>query len=204
MSDETTTASKKRGGERKAAILQALALMLEQGSGDKITTAGLARAVGVSEAALYRHFPSKAKMYDALFDFVEESLFSRITLILKQPTHAPQKCRQIGELTLQFADRNPGLCRLLTGDVLVGEHERLGQRSAKIMARLETQIKQLLREAEATEGLRTHQPIAVCANHMVAFIAGKILSYVRSTFAQKPVENLDLHWELLATGIFRN
>ncbi|MCL4159939.1 UNVERIFIED_CONTAM: hypothetical protein GTU68_044839 [Idotea baltica] len=176
--------------------------MLESAPGNKITTAALAAEVGVSEAALYRHFPSKAKMFDALIDFIEESLFSRISAILSQPFSTQKTCGQIVELTLQFAEKNPGICRILTGDAIVGEKERLGQRSAQVMLRLETQLKQILREAELREGLRTQQPVAVCANQICAFIDGKILQYVRSNFSSNPATNLDLHWQLLVRGIF--
>ena len=199
-----TDTKKQKRGNRRNDILKALALMLERSPGDKITTAGLAKEVGVSEAALYRHFPSKARMFDALFDFVEHSLFSRITTILQQPFPAPKKCAQITSLVLQFAEKNAGICRMLTGDALVGEKERLNRRSAQIMARLETQIKQILREAEAGEGLRTKQPIAVCANHICGFFDGKILGFVRSGFKQKPTENLDLHWQVLKSGLFQD
>lgn len=187
--------------ERREQILQTLALMLQGVSSKKITTAGLAEKVGVSEAALYRHFPSKAKMYDALFDFIEDTIFSRITQILNMPLNGPEKCRQILELLLLFAEKNPGLSRLLTGDVLVGENDRLRKRSAQIGARFETQLKQLLREEELNKGLRTHQPIAVCANQLCAFVDGKILQYVRSEYAQRPSTGFDLHWAILASGL---
>ena len=199
---ETQSGGRTRRGNRREEILQALALMLENSPGNKITTAALAAEVGVSEAALYRHFPSKARMFDTLLDFIEESIFSRISAILNQPLTAQKKCAQITELVLQFAGKNPGICRILTGDALVGENDRLNKRSAQIMLRLEAQLKQLMRTAELEEGLHTSQPIAVCANQICAFIDGKILQYVRSTFTQSPSMNLDLHWQLLEQSIF--
>lgn len=191
-----------RRGNRRDEILQAFVQMLESSPGNKVTTAALAAEVGVSEAALYRHFPSKARMFDALLDFIEESLFSRITAILDQPFSTQKRCAQIVELSLQFAEKNPGICRILTGDALVGENDRLAKRSAQIMLRLETQLKQILREAELQEGLRTRQPVAVCANQLCAHVDGKILQYVRSNFSQKPAANADLHWSLLESSLF--
>lgn len=202
MTTQTNNAPDSRRGNRRDEILHALVLMLENSPGSKITTAALAAEVGVSEAALYRHFPSKAKMFDALLDFIEESLFSRISVILDQAFSAPKTCGQILELTLQFAEKNPGICRILTGDALVGENSRLAKRSAQIMLRLETQLKQVLREAEAKDGLKTNQPVAVCANQMCALVDGKVLQYVRSSFSEKPATAFDLHWKMLENGIF--
>lgn len=202
MVTEQKSGSASHRRNRRDEILQSLVLMLEKAPGSKITTAALAAEVGVSEAALYRHFPSKAKMYDALLDFVEESLFSRISVILEQNFSAKKTCAQILELWLQFAEKNPGICRIFTGDALVGENDRLAKRSAQVMLRLETQLKQLLREAEAREGLRTSQPMAICASQMCALTDGKILQYVRSNFKQKPAANFDLHWQILESGVF--
>ena len=129
---ESASGSGRRRGNRREEILQALALMLENSPGSKITTAALAAEVGVSEAALYRHFPSKARMFDSLLDFIEESIFSRISTILDQPFSTQKKCEQITELVLQFAGKNPGICRILTGDALVGENDRLNKRLSLI------------------------------------------------------------------------
>ena len=189
-------------GNRKQDILEALAMMLESSPGNKITTAALATQVGVSEAALYRHFPSKAKMFDALLDFTEEALFSRITQILAAAQPARDKCQSIMELVLQFSEINPGICRILTGDALVGEHERLKKRSNQIMLRLETQLKQMLREAELSEGLRTQKPVGVSVDFMMSVIDGKLTAYVRSDFGRKPGENLGQHWAMLASSLF--
>jgi TetR/AcrR family transcriptional regulator len=133
---------------RREQILQTLAHMLETKPGNRITTAALASQVGVSEAALYRHFPSKAKMFDALIEFVEESIFSRTKLIQQQNLSAAQQCQQILFLLLTFVERNPGISRLLTGEALVGEHARLRNRINQFFERLETHLKQILRQAE--------------------------------------------------------
>ena len=196
------TDTKTNRGNRKQDILEALATMLETSPGSKITTAALAKQVGVSEAALYRHFPSKAKMFDALLDFTEEALFSRIPAILSSDKSGQDKCRIVLEMTLQFAEINPGICRILTGDALVGEHERLKERSNQIIARLETQLKQIIREAEIGENLRTKKPAGVSVNLLISVIDGKLTTYVRSGFEQKPRENWAAHWEVLSEGLF--
>lgn len=187
---------------RKQDILESLAMMLESSPDNKITTAALAAQVGVSEAALYRHFPSKAKMFDALLDFTEEAIFSRVSQILSSEKPAAVQCGTILDLVLQFAEINPGICRLLTGDALVGEHERLKKRSNQIIARLETQLKQLLREAELNTGLRLSQPIGVSADLMISVLDGRLIGYVRSGFNRKPRENWSAHWETLANSLF--
>src|SRR5690606_11558534 len=122
---------------RRQQILEALAQMLEASPGERITTAGLARTVGVSEAALYRHFPSKSKMFEGLIEFIEETVFSRVTLILSEEPDAAVRCEKILGLLLAFAERNPGISRILTGDALAGETERLRNRVAQLYERLE-------------------------------------------------------------------
>ena len=196
------TDSKKKRGNRKQEILEALAGMLESSPDNKITTAALAEKVGVSEAALYRHFPSKAKMFDALLDFTEETLFSRIPQIMDSTSSAVDQVRMILDMTLHFAEINPGICRILTGDCLVGEHERLKKRANQILLRLETQLKQILREAELKEGLRTSKPVGVCVDLLMNLINGRLISYVRSGFDKKPRENATEHWQLVSNVIF--
>ena len=194
--------TKQTRGNRKQEILQALAMMLESSPGNKITTAALAAQVGVSEAALYRHFPSKAKMFDALLDFTEEAIFSRVSQITDSSHGAREQCRLILEVTLQFAELNPGICRILTGDALVGEHERLKKRANQILSRLETQLKQQLRESEVKEGLRTKKPIGICVDLMITYLDGRLISYVRSGFQRKTRENWEDHWQLIAESVF--
>jgi TetR/AcrR family transcriptional regulator len=190
-------------GQRKEEILQTLARLLEDRSGAPITTARLAAEVGVSEAALYRHFPSKAKMYDALVDFIESSIFPRITTILSVEKSGVERCRSIAELILIFAASNPGLTRILTGHALVGEHERLLSRVNQILGRLELQFKQVIREAEAEEGLRTQDTLGVAVGMLTAFIDGKLMRYVRSHFSQKPNAEWGVEWPLLQQAMFR-
>jgi len=187
---------------RQQDILQTLAQMLESNPGERITTAALARQVGVSEAALYRHFPSKAKMFEALIEFAENTLFSRISRILQEQSSAQMRCEQILTLTIAFADRNPGLCRILTGDALLGENERLRKRAAQIFDRMETQLKQTLRQAEIEEGLVTRQPTAAVANLMLACIEGRINQYIRSDFKLSPNEHWQDQWAFLSEQLF--
>jgi TetR/AcrR family transcriptional regulator len=189
-----------RRGERRQIILETLADMLAKNQGEHITTAQLARAVGVSEAALYRHFASKAQMFEGLLEFIEETLFTRISKILAEESRAETRVHNILFLLLGFADKNPGMARLLYGDVLVGETERLRKRVAQIYGRIETQLKQILREAEATENLRV--PIADCAVLLLAVIEGTITRHVRSEFHSSPVAGWDRQWELLRKSIF--
>ena len=141
--------SRPRSGERREEILQVLARMLQEQPGEHITTAQLAHAVGVSEAALYRHFPSKAKMFESLIEFIEESVFTRINRILTEASGTEDRLQQILVLVLGFADKNPGMARLLQGGVLTGETGRLRERIVQFYDRIETQLRQVLREGEA-------------------------------------------------------
>lgn len=188
---------------RREQILQALAQMLEINPGQRITTAALAKEVGVSEAALYRHFPSKARMFEGLIGFIEETIFSRVSLITSADSPAQRQCEQILTLLLAFVERNPGMARILTGDALAGETDRLRSRVNQFFERLETQIKQLLREAEIKEGLRTETTPGLSANLMLASAEGKIRQFVRTEFQKKPTEGWPDQWQRLAEGLFR-
>ena len=187
---------------RRQQILQALAHELEMNPGERITTAGLARAVGVSEAALYRHFPSKAKMFEGLIEFIEDSIFGLVNRILKEEESAVKRCENILALMLGFAERNPGLTRLLSGDVLTGETERLRQRVSQFYERMETQLKQVLREGEMNKEFQLNVPVQALANLLLATVEGRITQFVRSGFKRSPLENWNNQWPLLA-GIFR-
>ncbi|XGA80883.1 nucleoid occlusion factor SlmA [Halomonas sp. CH40] len=189
--------------DRRQQILQALALMLEEDSGKRITTAALARQVGVSEAALYRHFPSKARMYEGLIEFIEESLFTRITRILDDVPDAMGRCTRILTLVLAFAEKNPGLARVMHGDVLTGETARLRQRVHQLFERLELQLKQVLREAEVNQGQRTTITTTAAANLLVAQAEGHIAQYVRSDFKRLPTEHWEDQWALVVGSLLR-
>ncbi|MFL2856243.1 MAG: nucleoid occlusion factor SlmA [Pseudohongiellaceae bacterium] len=186
---------------RKDQILQALARMLETSPGERITTAALAKEVGVSEAALYRHFPSKARMFEGLIKFIEETLFLRISRILNEESSAEVRCQKILTLLLTFSDKNPGMTRLLTGDALAGETERLRVRIAQFYSRLESQLKQILREAQIRESLKATVSPAALANLLLASAEGRLTQFVRSEFQQSPLENWDTQWEFLSRNL---
>ena len=192
-----------RNVQRRQQILEALAQMLEDNPGDRITTARLAAQVGVSEAALYRHFPSKAKMFEELIAFIEDSLFQRIARILQEEEQAATRCRLILRLLVTFAERNPGISRLITGEALTGETERLRHRVNQVMDRVETQIKQVLREAEVREGLRPVLPLSDAANLLFATAEGRIAQFVRSEFKRSPSAGWDQQYEHMLEGFFR-
>tara|TARA_R110000823_G_scaffold119998_23_gene244659 strand:+ start:31628 stop:32272 length:645 start_codon:yes stop_codon:yes gene_type:complete len=192
-----------RKSQRRQQILEALAQMLEANPGDRITTAGLAKQVGVSEAALYRHFPSKSKMFEGLIEFIEDTLFSRVNLILTEEQTAATRCEKMLLLLLAFAERNPGITRILTGDALAGETDRLHQRVAQVFDRFETQLKQVIREAEVREGLRPVIPLPAAANLLMCTAEGRISQYVRSGFQRSPTADWPIQWALLIDGFFR-
>jgi len=193
----------KQRGERRQQILETLASMLEDSPGERITTAKLAEKVGVSEAALYRHFPSKTKMFEGLIEFIEEAIFSRISLIMSDEPSALRQCEKILTLLLNFVDKNPGITRLLTGDALAGETERLRQRIAQFYDRIETQLRQILREAEIREGIRPVLPVAAAANLLLSTAEGRIIQYVRSEFKRSPTADWPEQWLILTNGFFR-
>lgn len=184
---------------RKQQILEALAQELESSPGERITTAGLAKAVGVSEAALYRHFPSKAKMFEGLIEFIEDTIFTIVNQILSEQKSASVRTEAILKLVLGFAERNAGITRLLAGDVLVGETERLRQRINQFYERLETQLKQVLREGEMNNELAPSLPIQPTANLLLAAVEGRLNQFVRSGFKHSPLEHWDDQWSILVT-----
>ncbi len=190
-------------GNRREEILQALALMLETHPGSRITTAALAREVGVSEAALYRHFPSKAKMLEGLIEFIEESLFSRIGRIMTDEPTAQARCGKLLALLLTFAERNPGISRLLAGEVLQGETERLRNRMRQVFDRLETQLRLILREWAITRVPGPELGTAAGANLLLAAAEGRINQFVRSEFRNLPTANWEVQWQALERSVFR-
>ena len=187
---------------RKQQILQALAQMLQERPGEKITTASLAAEVGVSEAALYRHFPSKAKMLEGLIAFAEETIFTRISNILAEQSTAPVRCRQILMLVLSFVEQNPGFGRLFVGDALQGETERLRERMHQLLSRIETQLRQIIREYNATLGFGETLSINATANLMMAAAEGRITQFVRSNFSNAPTAEWGEQWQLLEKAVF--
>lgn len=189
---------------RRDHILQCLAQMLETSPGQRITTAKLAAEVGVSEAALYRHFPSKARMFEGLIEFIEESLLSRINLIMDEEKDTMRRCQQVLILLLVFAERNPGISRVLNGDALLGENERLRSRISNLFSKIETQLKQMLREKTLREGKGFNLDEAILANLLLAFAEGRIAQFVRSEFKQKPTTHFDEQWTFIQQQLLQS
>lgn len=182
---------------RREQILQSLAHMLEI-PGQRITTAKLAAEVGVSEAALYRHFPSKARMFEGLIEFIEQSLLTRINLIMAEEKDTLLRCHHLLQLLLIFAERNPGITRVLTGDALLGEQDRLRVRITQLFDKIETHLKQILRERKLREGKSFDLEESVLANMLLAYAEGRISQYVRSSFTAAPTKDFDQQWQQLS------
>ena len=182
---------------RREEILQALAAMLETSPGQRITTAKLAANLSVSEAALYRHFPSKARMFEGLIEFVEDTLLTRINMIMDEEKNTLSRCYAILQLLLTFAERNPGITRVMTGDALMGEHDRLRGRMEDLFNRIESSIKQVLREKAMREQQRFIVDEAVLANLLLSYADGKISQFVRSNFRRLPTEHLSAQWQVM-------
>jgi TetR/AcrR family transcriptional regulator len=194
-----------RPGERREQILQTLAAMLEQPGAERITTAALAARLGVSEAALYRHFASKAQMFEGLIDFIEQSVFTRTAQIVERdaatPPSAEDGTRQavrVVALLLQFGERNPGLVRVMVGDALVLEHERLQQRMNQFFDRIESTLRQCLRPAAGAAGSTTPSVDAqVAASVLTAFVLGRLQRFARSGLRRLPTEHLEASLALM-------
>lgn len=181
-------------GERRVQILQALAAMLEQPGGERVTTAALAARLQVSEAALYRHFASKAQMFEGLIDFIEQSVFALINQIEAQ-THetGARRAGQMVAMVMKFAEKNPGMARVMVGDALLLEHERLQQRMNLFFDKLEAALKQCLRHEVDADDKRTPTPTPDAQLHaavLTAFSRGRLQRYVRSGFKRLPSEQL--------------
>lgn len=187
---------------RRQQILEILAQQLEESPGQRITTASLAKAVGVSEAALYRHFPSKARMYEGLIEFIEESIFGLIKRIMDEVPTSHGRCEKITSLLLNFSERNPGITRILIGDALIGENERLYTRIVQLFDRIESQYKQVLREGNLADELQREINIAASANLFLAFAEGRMNQFVRSHFKRPPTEEWSHQWRIMSSSIF--
>lgn len=189
---------------RRDHILECLARMLETSPGKRITTAALANEVGVSEAALYRHFPSKARMFEGLIEFIEDSLLSRINLILMEERDTMNRIQLILQLLLTFAERNPGITRILTGDALVNEQERLRDRIHHLFNKIETQLKQTLREKSLREGQGFYLEEGMLANLLLAWAEGRIAQFVRSDFKDMPTANFSEQWAFIRKQLLQS
>ena len=179
-------------GERRIQILEALATMLEQPGVERITTSALAARLDVSEAALYRHFASKAQMFEGLIEFIEQSVFTLVNQIGERETDHAMRTRKLVVMVLQFAEKNPGMTRVMVGDALVFENERLQERMNQFFDKLESALKQSLRDAASASGAATPTVDAqVRASVLVAFMAGRLQRFARSGFRRLPSEHLD-------------
>lgn len=202
------TRKRPKPGERRTQILQALATMLEKPGSDRITTAALAAHLDVSEAALYRHFASKAQMFEGLIDFIEQSVFTLINQIAQRENgtdtivvaieSGDRQARHIVRVLVQFAEKNPGMVRVMVGDALVFENERLQQRINQFFDKLESTFKQLLQSVAAQNGSPTPTVDAkVRASILLAFLSGRLQRFARSGFKRLPSEHLDESLALL-------
>jgi TetR/AcrR family transcriptional regulator len=206
----STRAARLKPGERRVHILQTLATMLEAPKNEKITTAALAARLGVSEAALYRHFASKAQMFEALIEFIEQSIFGLINQIAAKEPNGVLQARTIALMLLNFSAKNPGMTRVLTCEALVGEHERLTERVNQMLERVEASLKQCLRLGLMDANVKTEAPArtvavplpadydpTVRANLLLSYIVGRWHRYVRSGFARNPAEHADAQLRLI-------
>jgi TetR/AcrR family transcriptional regulator len=172
--------------------------MLEQPGSERVTTAALAARLGVSEAALYRHFASKAQMFEGLIEFIETSFFSLANQISEREPSGVQQARKVVTMLLQFGERNPGMARVMVGDALVFEHDRLVMRMSQFFDRVESQLKQSLRVAGDASGsvMATVDANAV-ASVLTSFSVGRLQRYARSDFKRPPTEHLDAALNLI-------
>ena len=201
MTEEEKQSRSEVKTSRRQAILEALATELEHNPGERITTAQLAKSLGVSEAALYRHFPSKARMFEGLIEFAEETVFSLINRILQQEACTVVRCEKIILLLLQFSVKNPGISSILVGTALTGETERLRNRVNQFFERLETQFRQILREKELTLPQAGGQPVNELASLLLAVVEGHMQQFVRRGFSQSPLTDWEKEWLLLAPSL---
>ena len=185
-------------GERRIQILQTLAAMLEQPGAERITTAALAARLEVSEAALYRHFASKAQMFEGLIEFIETSIFSLLNQIAERNDASAVKARHMVTVLLQFAQRNPGMARVMVGDALVFENDRLEQRMNQFFERFESSLRQVLRDqAQATSSPTPTVDANVQSSVLVSFVVGRLQRFARSGYKRLPTEHLDASLALL-------
>ena len=205
---EAVSRKRPKPGERRIQILQTLAAMLQDPGGERITTASLAARLGVSEAALYRHFASKAQMFEGLIEFIEQSVFSLVQQIAEREPGATGTADAAGAgarhaakvlvMLLQFAEKNPGMARVMVGDALVFENERLQQRMNLFFDKLETTVKHALRDGAPTgPGTAPTVDAHIRAGAALAFATGRLQRYVRSGFKRLPTEHLDASLSLL-------
>jgi len=196
--EEASTRKRPKPGERRVQILQTLAQMLEHPGGERVTTAALAAKLQVSEAALYRHFASKAQMFEGLLDFIDQTVFGLVNQIIEREGDGAQKAARIIAMLLQFGERNQGMTRVMVGDALVHENERLQQRMNQFFDRLESSLRQVLKDAQVVRLSQTPTVEAqVRASVLTSFALGRLQRFARSGFKKSPTEQLDAALGLL-------
>ncbi len=178
-------------GERRVQILQTLASMLEQPGSERVTTAALAARLSVSEAALYRHFASKAQMFEGLIEFIEQSVFSLVTQITQRDDAPATQAYKLVNMLMQFGEKNPGMTRVIAGDALVFENERLQQRMNQFFDKFEASLRQCLRTGVAENSANPTVDAQVVATTLTAFAMGRLQRFARSGFKRSPTEHLD-------------
>ena len=195
-----SSASNSAKGERRVQILQMLAQMLEHPEGEKITTAGLAKRLEVSEAALYRHFASKAQMFEGLIEFIETSVVGLLAQINQSDANAMQKIQKSLHVLLAFAQKNPGMARVLIGDALLHENPRLQTRVTQLIDRVQASLKQSFRDVAMETGWQPVVEVGVYSEFWMSWVVGRWHAYVRSGFKVVPTEHLEATWT--AANIF--
>jgi TetR/AcrR family transcriptional regulator len=204
-SAEEEAAMATKPGERRLQILQVLAEMLQDPKGEKITTAALAKRLDVSEAALYRHFASKAQMFEGLIEFIEETVFGLANKITAEESDGLKQAHAMVGMLLNFAEKNPGMTRVLIGDALVNEDDRLQARINQLQDRLEATLKQCLRiaatqvppEESGGEGVAGADAPAARANLLLCYVVGRWHLFAKSGFKRKPTEQWERQWQLM-------
>jgi TetR/AcrR family transcriptional regulator len=186
-------------GERRVQILETLATMLQEPGAERVTTAALAAKLEVSEAALYRHFASKAQMFEGLIEFIEQSVFTLVNQIVERETDARAQVQKVLAVLLQFGEKNPGMTRVMVGDALVFENDRLTARMNQFFERIESQLRQSLRQLAEGAGSQTPTVDAQAqASALTAFAIGRLQRFARSGFKKSPTEHLDVALRLFA------
>ena len=194
--------TERRKVPRRLQILEALAREIEQRPASRITTARLAGVVGVSEAALYRHFPGKAAMFEALIEFAEDAVFGLMNRIVSaEPDSAQRCCERIVGIVLRFAEQNAGITRVLLGEALVGEDRTLVERVGRFFERIETQLRTIIRDA-GDANLTQRSRADASANLMIAFVIGRMHQYSASGLHRRPTEDLERQWPMIAGAVF--
>jgi TetR/AcrR family transcriptional regulator len=197
---EIVTRKRPRPGERRVQILETLAAMLQEPGAERITTAALAAKLDVSEAALYRHFASKAQMFEGLIEFIEQSVFTLVNQIVEREAIAAAQVHKVMQVLLQFGEKNPGMTRVMVGDALVFENERLLARMNQFFERIESQLRQSLRAHAETRGSNTPTVDANAqASVLTSFAIGRLQRFARSGFRKHPTEHLEVALHLFTS-----